>query len=128
MAKRFLLDTDIIVEYLRGREQATRFVESLEGHLYVSAITVAELYSGVRGGDEERALERFLDAFEVVPVDRAPARLGGLCRQNHQPGYGTGLADAIVAMSAKSADAVLVTFNKRLYPMADDLLVPYPRG
>ncbi|MHB1345574.1 MAG: PIN domain-containing protein, partial [Thermoleophilia bacterium] len=119
MLKRFLIDTDVIIEYLRGREQAVQFVESLEGHLCVSAITVAELYSGVKGSDEEAALERFLDAFDVVPLDRALARLGGLCRQSYQPGYGTGLADAIVAMSAKSAEAVLVTFNKRHYPMVD---------
>lgn len=128
MVKRFLIDTDVIIEYLRGSERAIRFVESLEGHLCVSAITVAELYSGVKGRDEEAALERFLDAFDVVPLDRALARLGGLCRQSYQPGYGTGLADAIVAMSAKSAGAVLVTFNKRHYPMVDDLLVPYLRS
>jgi|SRR5665648_144222 len=127
MVKRFLIDTDVIIEYLRGREQAIRFVESLEGNLCVSAITVAELYSGVKGRDEETALELFLDAFDVVPLDQGLARLGGLCRPSYQPGYGTGLADAIVAMSAKSVGAVLVTFNKRHYPMVDDLLVPYRR-
>jgi predicted nucleic acid-binding protein len=128
MAKRFLIDTDVIIEYLRGREQAISYVESLEGELFVSAITVAELYSGVKGADEESALERFLSAFEVMALDETLARLGGLCRQNYQPGHGTGLADAIVAMSAKSAGAVLVTFNKRHYPMIDDLEVPYRRS
>ncbi|MCL5886782.1 MAG: PIN domain-containing protein, partial [Actinobacteria bacterium] len=60
-ANRLLLDTDVIIEYLRGRDEAVRYIESLEGELYVSAITVAELYSGVRGSDEEAVLERFLD-------------------------------------------------------------------
>lgn len=127
MAKRFMIDTDVIIEYLRGREQAIRYLESLEGGLCVSAITVAELYSGVKGTDEETALERFLSAFDVIAVDQALARLGGLCRRDYQQGHGTGLADAIVAMSAQSAEAVLVTFNKRHYPMIDDLLVPYRR-
>ncbi len=128
MAKRFLIDTDVIIEYLRGREQAIRYLESLEGRLCVSAITVAELYSGVRGEDEEAAIERFLDAFDVIGVDQALARLAGLCRRDCEPRYGTGLADAIVAMSAEAAEAVLVTFNKRHYPMIDDVLVPYRRG
>jgi len=127
-ANRFLLDTDVIIEYLRGRDEAIRYVESLEGGFYVSAITVAELYSGVKGTDEESALERFLDAFEIIPVDRALARLGGLCRQRYQPAHGTGLADAIVAMSAESADAALVTFNRRHYPMIKDVVVPYSRS
>ena len=128
MAKRFLIDSDVIIEYLRGREQAIQYLESLEGGLCVSAITVAELYSGVRDNDEEEALERFLSAFDVIPIDQALARLGGLCRRSYQPGHGTGLADAIVALSATSAGAVLVTFNKRHSPMIDDLVVPYRRS
>ncbi|MBE0418408.1 MAG: type II toxin-antitoxin system VapC family toxin [Coriobacteriia bacterium] len=127
-ANRFLLDTDVIIEYLRGRDKAIRYVESLEGELCVSAITVAELYSGVKDSDEEAALERFLDAFEVISIDRALARLGGLCRQRYQPAHGTGLADAIVAASAESAGAALVTFNKRHFPMSKDVVVPYTRS
>ena len=41
-------------------------------------------------------------------------------RRSYQPGCGASLADALVAMSAESAGAVLVTFNKRHYPMIDD--------
>ncbi|MBS3956267.1 MAG: type II toxin-antitoxin system VapC family toxin [Clostridiales bacterium] len=126
--KRLLLDTDVIIEYLRGRDEAIRYVESLEDELYVSAITVAELYSGAKGIDEEEALERFLDAFEVIPVDRALARLGGICRQRYRPAHGTGLADAIVAASADSVGAVLVTFNKRHFSMMKDVVVPYSRS
>lgn len=126
MAKRYLIDTDVVIEYLRGREQAIGYLESLDGQLCVSAITVAELYAGVRD-DEQEALERFLGAFDVIAVDHALARLAGLFRKSHQPAHGTGLADAIVAMSAKAAEAVLVTFNRRHYPMIDDVLVPYRR-
>ncbi len=125
---RYLLDTDVVIEYLRGREEAIGYVESLKGALYVSAITVAELYSGVKGDDEESALESFLGAFEVIPVDQTLARLGGLCRQRNQPAHGTGLGDAIVAVSAESTKAALVTFNKRHFPMLKDVVVPYSRS
>ena len=128
MAKRYLIDTDVLIEYLRGREQAIRYLEGLEGVLCVSAITVAELYSGVKGEQEQAALDRFVEAFEVIAVDEALAKLGGLCRRDYRPKHGTGLADALVAMSAKAAGAVLVTFNRRHYPMIDDVQVPYRRG
>jgi predicted nucleic acid-binding protein len=124
MAGRFLIDTDVIVEYLRGRAQAIEFLESLDGTLQVSAITIAELYSGVRD-DEREALELFLSAFDVVPVDDALAKAAGLCRRDFRPAHGTGLADAIVAVSAQVAKAVLVTFNARHFPMVADVLVPY---
>jgi predicted nucleic acid-binding protein len=128
MAGRFLIDTDVVIEYLRGSEQAIRYLEGLEGVLCISAITVAELYSGVRGEREEAALERFLGAFEVIVIDDALARLGGLCRRDYWPKHGTGLADALVAMSAETAGAVLVTFNKRHYPMITNVVVPYRRS
>jgi len=121
MAKRFLVDTDVIIEYLRGREQAVEYLESLEGMLHVSVVTVAELYSGVRDNEQE-ALEQFLNAFDVVTVDISLARSAGLCRKNYGPAYGTGLADAIVAMSAKAVGATLVTLNRRHYPMVDDVM------
>lgn len=107
---RFLIDTDVILEYLRGSEQAVKYIESLSGTLFVSAIIVAELYSGVRDNEQE-ALEQFLGAFDVVSLDQALAKNAGLFRKSHRPAHGTGLADAIVAMSAKAMDAVLVTFN-----------------
>jgi predicted nucleic acid-binding protein len=49
-------------------------------------------------------------------------------RRDLQPAHGTGLADAIIATSAKVVGAVLVTFNQRHFPMVADLLVPYSPG
>jgi len=37
------------------------------------------------------------------------------------------MADALIAASAKSRGAELVTFNRRHYAMVEDLTVPYER-
>jgi len=42
MPFRLLVDTDLLVEYLRGRQEAADWLESQEAELAVSAITVAE--------------------------------------------------------------------------------------
>ena len=123
-----LLDTDVLVEYLRGRPRALSFLESLEGDLLVSAITVAELWAGARGKEEEAALETFLGAFEVLSVDLDTAREGGALRRKYGPSHGTGLADALIAASALRRGAKLVTFNRRHFPFVKDLLVPYRRS
>lgn len=128
MARRYLLDTDVVIEYLRGRERAVKFLEGLEGDLLLSAITVAELHSGVKGAEEERALENFLLAFEVLPVDDAVARRGGLYRRDYAKSHGTELADALIAATAEAADALLVTHNRRHYPMLGRVKVPYRRA
>ena len=50
IAERLLLDTDVLIDYLRERMEAVRYLESLDSLLFISVITVAELYSGVRDG------------------------------------------------------------------------------
>jgi len=77
VADRYLLDTDVLIEYLRGIKPAIKFLEGLEGELILSAITVAELYSGVRDQGEQEALDHFLLTFDVAPVDEDLAREGG---------------------------------------------------
>lgn len=124
-----LLDTDLLIEYLRGRPAAIEYLESLaSAHLAVSAITVAELYAGVRDETEEAALESFLEAFDVIPLSHALARRGGLHRRNHGPSHGVGLADALIAATAEAGEARLVTFNRKHFPMLQDVVVPYSRS
>lgn len=120
-----LLDTDVLIDYLRGRKGAIAYVERLTATLLVSAITVAELAAGLRGEDEERALESFLLAFAIVPVDGEAARLGGAFRRRFGPSHGTGLADALIAAAAQLSGATLVTLNTRHFPMLAGVRRPY---
>jgi len=128
MATRFLIDTDVLIDYLRGREQAVKFLEKLKGDLLISSITVAELYSGVRAVEEERALDQFLQAFLVIEADQAIAKKAGLYRHEFSKSHGTGLADALIAASAESRHAILVSLNRRHFPMVKGMKVPYPQN
>ena len=127
MAERLLLDTDVLVEYLRGRPEAIEYLEGLESDLFVSVVSVAELFSGVKGDQEERSLEQFLLAFTALPVTEGVARLGGLYRRGFRPSHGTGLADALIAATAEENGVNLVTFNRRHFPMVQKTMVPYER-
>ena len=125
MPPRFLVDTDVLIDFLRGDLRAAKFLEETQGDLYVSAITVAELYSGVRSVAEERALDQFLLAFQTVEVDRQIAKAAGQYRQQFSKSHGTGLADALIAACAEARHAILVSLNRRHFPMAKGLKVPY---
>ncbi len=127
MPDRYLIDTDVLIEYLRGSDRAAEFLEKIKGELLISAITVAELFSGARGPDELDALDQFMLAFEVVPVDERLARAGGQLRQEYHASHGVGLADALIAASAAEREAELVTFNRRHYPMIEEVTIPYER-
>jgi predicted nucleic acid-binding protein len=108
-----LIDTDVLIDYLRDEPDAIAYLEGLTEPAMVSAITVAELYAGVREGDERERLERFLLAFEVVAVDDEVAARGGLIRRDYGRSHGTGLADALIAASAELRGATLVTLNRK---------------
>ena len=127
MPERLLIDSDLAIEYLRDRQEAIDYLESLEGPLLLSTLTVAELYAGVRGEREQQRLQQFLLAFQVLPVTQEVGRIGGLFRRNYGPTHGTGLVDALIAATAQLHQATLVTFNSRHYPMLNNVQVPYAR-
>jgi predicted nucleic acid-binding protein len=120
-----LIDTDVLIEYLRGRKKAIEYLEGVTATLLVSAITVAELSAGLRGEDEARALESFLLAFAIVPIDGKTARLGGEYRRRFGPSHGTGLADALIAAAARLHSGRLVTLNTKHFPMFPGVKRPY---
>lgn len=127
MAERLLIDTDVLIEYLRGRDKAVGYLEGLTSELSISVISVAELFAGLRGEEEERNLRQFLLAFTILPVTEGVARIGGLYRLEYRPSHGTGLADALIAATAEELALCLVTFNRRHFPMVSEVVSPYNR-
>ena len=127
--KQYILDSDILIEHLRGREQAKTFLAQLnqDGELLVSVMTVAELIAGIRRNREEEGVEALLRLVRVIPVDESIARLGGSIRRQYQQSHGTGIVDALIAATAELTGATLITFNQRHFPMIANLQVPYER-
>jgi len=122
-----LIDTDVIIDYLRDRPEAVFYLENLTDLLLISAVTVAELYAGVRAGGERKALDSFIQAFEIVAVNEEIAVRGGLYRRDYSKSHNIGLADALIAATADSRNVELVTLNKKHFPMLSNVIVPYQK-
>ena len=127
MADRLLIDTDVLIDYLRNRAEAVSYLEGLTQSQLVSVVTVAELYAGVREGAERTKLDEFIRAFEIVPVDREIAVRGGLYRRDYIKSHNVGLADALIAATVELRHAVLVTLNGKHFPMLTNVIVPYQK-
>jgi len=125
-ARQLLIDTDVMIEYLRGSEPAIVFLESLERRPATSVICVAEVLAGARDEAEQQAIDCFLQTFDILPVDEAIARLGGHYRKTCAKSHNTGLADTLIAATATNHNLQLVTFNTRHYPMLG-AISPYLR-
>jgi len=125
MPETLLIDTDVIIDYLRGRPDAVSYLEQLTHSPLISVVTVAELYSGVREGGERKDLGHFISSFELVSIDEDTAVKGGLYRRDYGKSHGVGLADALIAATAATRFATLVTLNKKHFPMLTSIIVPY---
>jgi predicted nucleic acid-binding protein len=127
VSKTLLIDTDVLVDYLRESPLAVEYLESRDEDLCTSSIVVAELYAGVREGKERQALDSLLSIFELHPIDGELAERGGLLRRDYGPKHGTGLADALIAATVQRSGAELVTLNAKHFPMLTNVVVPYKK-
>ncbi|MEX0927892.1 MAG: type II toxin-antitoxin system VapC family toxin [Balneolales bacterium] len=127
MQESFLIDTDVIIDFLRGSQEADKFMLGLKPPFYLSSITVAELFAGVQGKEEELVLEDFIYSFNILEVTKSIAVLGGLIRNKYGKSHGTGLADALIAATAKTHETTLITLNKKHFPMVDSIIIPYTK-
>ena len=119
-----LVDTDVLIDYLRGQRDAAAFLYSLGEPPMVSVITLAELWAGVRPGEEAR-LRQALHVLRSAQVDATIAETAGRLRRQFGPSHGTSLPDALIAATAVELGLTLVTLNERHFPMVEKLLVPY---
>ncbi len=117
--KNVLVDTDVLINFLRGKETAREYLASLLGEvdIYCSAITVAEIHAGMK--EQERIkTQELLDSLSVVDVTREIAEKAGsykrVIKSHHLE-----LDDCLIAATAWMKRAVLATGNDKHYPVTD---------
>ena len=120
-----LVDTDILIDYLRGYPAAISFLESHIDDALISAVSVAELYQGVRDGAERTKLSRMISSFVVLPLTQDVAETAGLYRRDFRARTGCGLADCMIAATASTHRVALATLNAKRFTMLENVTIPY---
>jgi len=123
-----LIDTNIIIDYLRDRPKATEFVEGeFTANLipYVSVISYVEICAGARPR-EEKAILKLFDEVRIVEIGMEIAGKAGGYLNIYGKSHGLEIADALIAATAFSVGAKLATLDRRHFPMTDiQVYVPY---
>ncbi len=126
----FLLDTDICIYLLNGRAPAVeRKLRGLTSRqVATSAITVAELhYGALHSARPRKNLERirlFLEPIQRIPFgDDAARAFGRIKQQFASTGALIGPMDLLIAATVASANATLVTNNRREFERVAGLRV-----
>jgi predicted nucleic acid-binding protein len=120
---KIVLDTDVLIDVLRGREAARTFLEDAADRFVpcCSVISVAELHAGMRP-EEEVGTRTLLDGLVIIPVTQEIAEVAGRFKQR-SASRRLELADCLIAATVFVEGATLATGNVKDYPMREITVV-----
>ena len=117
-----LIDSDIVIEVLRARDQAilTQWsaLADSSSPILVSPITFAEVGAGAFTS-EQTMISRFFAPLTCVVIDQKIGQLAGEFLRQYSKSHNLKIADALIAASAAHSQAALWTRNRKHYPMPD---------
>jgi predicted nucleic acid-binding protein len=123
-----LIDSDILIEHLRGKAEAQDWlVQAREssGPLAISVVSVTEIAGGMRS-PERREVIRLLGSMQRFEVTEQVAwRASTLMQQYRRSLSGIGLGDYLIAATALTEGLELASLNIRHYPMFEGLARPF---
>jgi predicted nucleic acid-binding protein len=117
-----LVDTDILIEVLRGRndEILTRWrgLESNQAEILYTPVTAAEIWGGARP-NEFGQLDDMLGALQCAGIDAEAGRKAGEYLRQFAKSHSLDVADALIAATAWVNGVAVWTRNRKHYPMRD---------
>ena len=123
-----MIDTDILVDALRGFGSGLAYVEDAEqqGRLRISITTEMELIVGCRTRGELHRVERFLRRGTILGMSEAIAARAATLLRQYRLSHGLSINDALIAASALVYSDTLYTKNVRHFQMIPDLTIIRP--
>jgi predicted nucleic acid-binding protein len=96
-----LADTNIIIDVLKNKQEIVERIKTIGiERIAVSCITVMELYYGALNKDELREIKEYLEAFELIYLDKEISQyaidlIGKYAKSHH-----LNLPDAFIAATS----------------------------
>lgn len=118
-----LFDTNALIDIYRGKNSIKPYFDVILDETllpYVSVLTEAELWRGLRADETERH-ELLMERFISLPLDSDAARLAGSWMQKFSAS-GLGWMDALISATGKVAGLTVLTRDKRLASVLSDEL------
>jgi predicted nucleic acid-binding protein len=122
-----LVDTSVLIDYLRGRLDAAELLETerAAAPLHASEITRLEVLAGMQPPEEE-GTRLLLSSIVWHPVDAEVAEEAGALGRRWLPSHHSiDSADLAIAATAIRTRSRLLTLNIRHFPMFAGLQAPY---
>ena len=117
-----LLDTDILIWYMRGNQKAYNLIEKLDS-FYISVVTYIELVQGMRNKQEMNEFKNALKNWncKIVHVDEEISSKAMFYVERHFLSHSLQLADALIATTALANGLSIVTGNDKHFKIIKEV-------
>ena len=110
--KILMLDTNILVDYLRQKIRVLTFIENYgKANLAISPIVSMEVYQGVLDKTDLLRTRKKLNGFASLPLTQEIVQLAMQLQQQYILSHYVGIPDNFVAATALVYDLELKTYN-----------------
>ncbi len=119
-----LVDTNILIDYLRGVDSAREFVgEKGKSTLAINAIIAMELYQGCLNRKEFAKIRKELNGFFYLELNEVVTQVALQLSQQFALSHHITVGDAFIAATALVYNLELRTYNLRDFQFIPTLLV-----
>jgi predicted nucleic acid-binding protein len=117
-----LIDTDVIIWYMRGNQNALKALEMYHGFA-ISVVTYMELVQGMRNKDELALLRQSLKFWDtkVIYITEEISSKAMFYVEQHFLSHSVQLADALIGATAVSHGIPLLTGNTKHYKIVKEI-------
>ncbi|MBQ8441791.1 MAG: PIN domain-containing protein [Bacteroides sp.] len=127
MIKRFMLDTNAVIEMLHGNRKMIGCIERAgRKNCCISEITIAELYYGaVKGGNPKnfQDIETVQRIFEIAPLYPTYLEYAKIRHNLVTKGLAIDTFDMLIGASAIQCNCVLITHNRKHFERIPNLVI-----
>ena len=111
-----LVDTDVLIWYMRGNEKAKKIIDKVQT-FYISSVNYMELLQGIRNKEELRLLRHFLTQrkIEIVHVSEDVSQKALNYMEEYSLSHNLRMADAMIAATVLILGVTLLTANSKHY-------------
>ena len=106
-----LLDTNILIDILKGEEKTIVKVQNFTAPLAISSITAMELYYGAFNKAEINKLEKFIALFQIIHVSESISYQAVKLVKTYAKSHNLDIPDSLIASSAIVNNCQLFTHN-----------------
>jgi len=122
-----VLDTDVLVETLRGRIEAGDWLRSLGSqHIGISVLVRMEILQGAQDRREQTLLSREMSRYTLVHLEHIDSETALGWFESFHLSHNVGMMDCLIAAAAVRLGVPLYSFNLKHYSALPDLDVHSP--